>query len=140
MYQAHAEVNINTESHKVWEALTDPKMVKQYLFGTDMTVSSWQVGGQIRYKGEWEGKPYEDKGEILELDPGKKLVTSYWSGASGKPDVPENYQQVSYEIIPHQEYTRVVITQTTHDSQESADHSANNWKTVLETMKKLLEQ
>src|SRR4051812_26498833 len=109
-FTAKAETIINAPAEKVWQALTDPSMVKQWLFGTDMT-ADWKVGGQIRYKGVWEGKEYEDKGEILEFEPGKKFVSTYWSGMSGLPDTPENYQKVSYELVSEEDKTKLIITQ-----------------------------
>src|SRR5579872_296851 len=88
---------INATPAKVWQALTDPAMVKEYLFGTDMS-ADWRVGGKIIYRGEWEGKKYEDGGEILELVPEKILKTTYWSSMSGTENKPENYLTVTYAL------------------------------------------
>src|SRR5258706_3209022 len=41
-----------------------PEILKQYYFGADI-ISDWKMGSSIIYKGEWQGKPYEDKGTIL---------------------------------------------------------------------------
>jgi uncharacterized protein YndB with AHSA1/START domain len=79
-FSSKSEIIINAPAAKVWEALTNPEMVKQWLFGTEMSVTDWKVGGKISYKGEWEGKAYEDSGVIQEIEPGKKLVSTYWSG------------------------------------------------------------
>ena len=133
------EVVFNAPASRVWKALTDPAEVKQYLFGTNMSVSKWEVGGSISYKGEWEGKQYEDKGKILKYIPEKLLVTSYWSGMSGKPDLPENYQIVSYELTPANGGTKLTITQDNVASEEGKKHSEDNWGMVLKGMKKLIE-
>jgi uncharacterized protein YndB with AHSA1/START domain len=122
----------------VWEALTDPDLIKQYLFGTQVT-TDWQVGHPITYQGTWEGKPYEDKGRILEIEPGKRLVSTYWSAFSGLPDLPENYQTVRYELAPEGAGTRLTVSQDENKTQADADRAAENWKVVLEGMKKLLE-
>lgn|SRR5258708_819632 len=138
-FTAKTEAIINAPPEKVWKALTNPAMVKQWLFGTDMSVSAWEVGGNISYKGEWKGKTYEDKGKILEIEPGKKLVSTYWSGMSGLEDIPENYQKVTYELILEGNATKLVITQEGNNTEESAKHSEGNWNTVLASMKKLFE-
>ncbi|HCN84536.1 MAG TPA: ATPase, partial [Sphingobacteriaceae bacterium] len=39
----------------VWQALTDPALIKEYLFGTN-TRSDWKKNSSITYTGEWEGK------------------------------------------------------------------------------------
>ena len=61
---ATAEIDIAAEPDRVWETLTDPAAVKQWMFGTDLE-TDWQVGSPIVWKGEYEGKSYEDKGEVL---------------------------------------------------------------------------
>lgn len=133
------EAIFKASASRVWKALTDPAEVKQYLFGTNMSVSEWKVGGRISYKGEWQGKEYEDKGVILKYEPEKLLVTSYWSGFSGKPDLPENYQTVSYILSPAEGGTKLTITQDNVASEEGKKHSEDNWGMVLGSMKKLIE-
>ena len=75
-------------------------MLKQYFFGADV-VTDWKVGSSIVYRGQWNGKPYEDKGKILKFETEKLLVTTHWSPLSGVPDIPENYHTVSYELFRH---------------------------------------
>jgi uncharacterized protein YndB with AHSA1/START domain len=135
---AKTSITINAPVSKVWDALTKPDLIKQYLFGTDVT-TDWQVGSPITYKGIWEGKPYEDKGKILQMEEGKLLVSTFWSALSGKPDVPENYQTIRYELSANGDGTKLTLTQDNNASQEEANHSAENWKMVLDGMKKLLE-
>jgi len=108
------------------------------VFGTEVT-TDWQVGSPITYKGQWEGKTYEDKGKILQIEPGKLLVSTFWSSLSGLPDVPENYNTVRYELSTEGNATRLTITQDNNATQEEANHSEQNWNTVLDGMKKLLE-
>jgi len=135
---ATASTTVKAPPSRVWEALTKPELNKQYLFGTDVT-TDWRVGSAITYKGVWEGKPYEDKGKILEVDPGRLLVSSYWSSLSGVPDVPHNYVTVRYEITQEADGSRLTITQDNNKTQADADHSTQNWKLVLDGLKKLLE-
>lgn len=137
---ATSKIVINAPIEEVWEALTDPALVKEWLFGTEMAVSSWEVGGEITYSGQWEGKPYQDKGKILEIEPQKKLVSSYWSAFSGSPDSPENYQKVTYELSTVEGGTEVTITQENNKSQEDSTKAEGNWNQVLQSMKKLLEK
>ena len=137
---AKSEIQINAQPAQVWQALPDPALVKQYLFGTDMVVSEWKVGGQIRYRGVWTDTAYEDKGEILEIIPGQKLVSTYYSSMSGKPDAPENYSRVSYELSAQAGGTKLTITQENNPTAQSAKHSENNWNAVLQSMKQLVEK
>ena len=137
-YTAKATSTINASVSKVWDALTKPELIKQYLFGTEVN-TDWQVGSPITYRGAWEGKPYEDKGEILQIEPERLLVSTFWSSLAGLPDVPENYKTVHYELSPKNGGTKLTITQDNNADQAEADHSAQNWNTVMDGMKKLLE-
>jgi uncharacterized protein YndB with AHSA1/START domain len=138
-YSATATITINVPAAKVWDALTNPEMVKQYLFGTSVA-SDWQKGSPITYTGEWQGKAYEDKGEILEVEPGKLLKTTYFSSMSGQEDVPENYSVVTYALTEENETTTLSITQENTKDQASADQSKQNWDGVLSSLKALLEK
>ena len=55
------------------------------------------------------------------------------------PDIPENYHTVRYELSAEGVGTRLTIIQDNNDTQEAAEHSEQNWKTVLDGLKKLLE-
>jgi uncharacterized protein YndB with AHSA1/START domain len=138
LFIARATTLILAPASKVWEALTDPKLIQQYLFGTEVS-TDWQVGSPITYKGQWQGKAYEDKGLVLENEPGKLLVSTFWSSLSGVPDLPDNYQTVRYELYPEPGGTRLTIVQDNNASREEAAHSEQNWNMVLSGIKKLLE-
>ena len=135
---AKASIEVQAPASKVWEALTRPELIQQYLFGTQV-VTDWQAGSPITYKGVWQGKPYEDKGKVLQVEPGKLLVSTFWSSLSGEADIPENYKTVRYELSATGGGTTLTILQDNNASQEEAEHSEQNWKLVLEGIKKLLE-
>ena len=135
---AKATITINASTSKVWDALTKPELIKQYLFGTEVA-TDWQVGSPIRYRGVWEGKTYEDKGKVLQLEPGKLIVSTFWSSLSGLPDAPENYKTVRYELSSEGSVMRLTIIQDNNDSEEEARHSEENWKMVLDGIKSLVE-
>ena len=137
-FTSKSTIVINAPASKVWDALIKPELIKQYLFGTEVK-TDWQVGSPIAYKGEWEGKAYEDKGKVLQIEKGKLLVSTFWSSLSGLADIPENYKTVRYELSAEDNGTRLTITQDNNNSQEEANNSAENWKVVLAEMKKLIE-
>jgi uncharacterized protein YndB with AHSA1/START domain len=137
-FTARATTTINAPVSKVWQALINTEIIKQYLFNTEV-ISDWKVGSPIIYKGEWEGKPFEDKGEILEIEPETVLRSTHWSPLSGVPDTPENYHTVTYTLSEKGESTEVTITQDNNASEDEKAHSEKNWQTVLKGMKDLLE-
>lgn len=123
---------------KVWHGLTDPTTVKKYFFGTDLK-SDWKVGSPITFSGEWEGHKYKDGGIILDIDEPKLLKYTYWSSMSGTENKPENYNNITYELSESNGVTTLVITQNGVKNQEAADHSEQNWKTVFDGLKKIIE-
>lgn len=134
-----AGITINAPASKVWEALTSPEIIKQYFFGTD-AVSDWKVGSPLIFKGEWQGKKYEDKGTILDSVPDKLFKYNYWSSMSGIEDKPENYVIVTYELSESNNATTLTITQENIPDEKTKEHSEQNWRKVLEDLKKLLEK
>lgn len=138
-FVAKKTVNINAPVSQVWKALTDPKLVKQIFFGADV-ITDWKQGSPIIYRGVWEGKPFEDKGNVLKIEPEKLLLTNHWSPLSGVPDTPENYHNVRYELVPEGRSTKLTIIQDNNATEEEKNHSEQNWGAVLDSMKRLLEK
>lgn len=135
---AKVSITIHAPTDKVWDALTKPELIKQYLFGTEVS-TDWKVGSPITYRGIWQGKIYEDKGKIVEVEVGKRLVSTYWSSMGGKADTSENYNTVAYELGSEGESTRLTLTQSNIVTEAEREHSEKNWTTTLEGLKKLLE-
>ncbi len=136
---ATAKITIKAPVSRVWEALTVPELIKQYLFGTEV-ISDWKKGASIIYKGMWQGKPYRDKGKILQFIPEKLFKSTYWSSMSGTEDKPENYATVTYRLREKNGKTELTLVQDNNLTEESKNHSEQNWNTVLSRMKKLLER
>ena len=136
--EAKTIVTFKAAAEKVWQGLTDPKIVKQYFFGTDIK-SDWKVGDPITFSGEWEGHKYQDGGIILDIDPPRYFKYTYWSSMSGTEDKLENYNNIIYELSEKDGITTLTVTQEGAKSRESAEHSESNWKSVFEGLKKIIE-
>ncbi|HTO99768.1 MAG TPA: SRPBCC family protein [Anaerolineales bacterium] len=135
---AKASTTIKAPASKVWNALTKPELIRQYFFGTNVE-TDWKVGSPIYYRGEWQGKPYEDKGTILEVEPNRRLVSTHWSPLAGLPDSPEYYHTVTYLLSEHDGNTDVTLLQDKNASEDEKSHSEENWKSILAGLKKLVE-
>jgi uncharacterized protein YndB with AHSA1/START domain len=136
---AKADVSIDAAVEKVWDGLTNPAVIKRYMAGADV-VSEWRRGSPITWKGEWKGKPFEDKGVILEIDPRRRLKYSHFSPASGAPDRPENYHTVTVELTKEDGHVRVALSQDNNETDEARRHSEENWKMMLAGLKKAVEE
>jgi uncharacterized protein YndB with AHSA1/START domain len=137
-YVATASTTVNAPAGKVWEALTDRASIKEYMFGTDM-VSDFKKGSPITWKGEWEGRAYEDKGEVLDSETNRLLRYTHFSPLTGQPDLPENYHTVTIELTPNGSQTEVSLSQDNNPTEEERDHSQKNWEMMLGGLKKFVE-
>ncbi len=124
----------------VWDGLTNPELVKQFMHGTNVS-TDWKVGSPIKWTGEWNGQAYEDKGEVLAFEPDKLLSTTHWSPMGGSEDKPENYHTVTYELSEGGGKTTLTLKQDNNPSQEEADQMAeNNWLPILQKLKEVVEK
>jgi uncharacterized protein YndB with AHSA1/START domain len=135
---AKASTTIQAPVARVWDALVNPATIKKYMFGTTVA-SDWKKGSPITFKGEWEGRKYEDKGVILDLQPKRKLAYSHFSPLSGLPEKPENFHNVTIELTEKGQQTLVALSQDNNANEKERDHSQKNWEMMLSGLKKLLE-
>jgi uncharacterized protein YndB with AHSA1/START domain len=135
---AKADVNIHAPASKVWEALITPSLIEKYMFGAKVE-SDWTLGSPISWKGRWQGKPYEDKGRILDIQPEHRLQFSHYSPLTGAPDEPENYHNVTIVLERREGDVHVELSQDNNKTLEAAEHSQRNWATMLDGLKKTVE-
>ena len=135
---ARAAISIKAPSTRVWDALVTPAAIKQYMFGTNV-VSAWKEGSAIVWKGVWQGKPYEDKGVILQLKPARTLEYTHFSPLSGLPDEPGSYHTVTIELSAEGPGTRVSLSQDNNLTEQAREHSERNWGMMLAGLKRFVE-
>lgn len=133
------EIFINATISKVWFAIVNPEIIKQYFFGTQVE-SEWKVGSPIIFKGDWEGNKYRDKGTILAVEPEKILQYNYWSGFSGLEDKAENYSLVTYLLEKKDNGVLLILTQAGFANEQAMEHAVKGWDMVLGKMKELVEK
>lgn len=139
-FEAISRVTIDAPKAEVWDALTNPAKVKQYLHGTEMS-TDWREGSPIFWRGEWKGQPYEDKGKVLEVKAQRLIKYTHWSPLGGSEDKPENYHTVTYELAGDDGKTTLTLTQDNNPTKEEAEKMAkDNWGPVLQGLKETAEK
>ena len=63
-YVATAQTDVAATPERVWAALTEPEQIATYMQGSKVT-TTWEVGSPITWDGEYDGRAYQDKGEVL---------------------------------------------------------------------------
>jgi uncharacterized protein YndB with AHSA1/START domain len=140
---SQVRTTINALPTAVWKALTTPRTLKQFFFGSDIE-TNWSVGSPIRFRGKWNGTTYEDKGTIQSFDVERRLAFTHWSPLSKLEDKPENYHIVSFDLRPVNGGTEVVLTQMNQSdteplTPENRKEYAKNWTMLLDGLKKVVE-
>lgn len=135
---ARSSLRIGAPLAKVWEALVTPAAIKRYMFGTTV-VTDWKDGSAIVWKGEWQGRAYEDKGVIRRIVPERLLQYTHFSPLSGLPDRPENYHTVTIELQEDGAGTQVALAQDNNRTEKEREHSQKNWAMMLEALRKYVE-
>jgi uncharacterized protein YndB with AHSA1/START domain len=138
-FVATAVTEISASPKQVWDVLTDPEQIRKFMFGAEVQ-TDWQPGSPITWTGEYEGKPYEDKGEILEVEPGRLLKVTHYSPLGGQPDAPENYHTLTYELEDRGEKTRLSLSQDNNASEQEAEHSRGMWEMLVKGVKEAAER
>lgn len=90
-------VLIHSMIENVWDVLTNPDKIKQYLFDSK-AITNWKVGHAVIFQRNSGGKIYRDKGVILDVIRNKRLKFSYWSSQEGYDDIAGNYSVITYTL------------------------------------------
>ena len=138
-FVATSSVTVEAPPARVWDIITDPAATRVFMFGTELG-TDWTVGGPITWSGSWEGKEYQDKGVILEVEPGRKLVYTHFSPLGGQEDKPENYHTLTWTLQDQGVRTLLVLSQDNNASAEAAEHSKGMWDKLVADVKRLSER
>lgn len=133
------QIFIKASPERVWEAITNPQMVAQYFFGTQMDKPTFAVGSSVR---SWspDRKTLWTDNTVLESKPPRKLVHT-WRSLYDKELASEAESRVTWEIEPQEGgYSKLTVI---HDRLEGALKTAANvsggWALILSGLKTLVE-
>jgi uncharacterized protein YndB with AHSA1/START domain len=139
-------ITINAPAAIVWDALVNPAQTKKYMFGCE-TVSDWQPGSELLWRGEYEGKEMVFvKGNIVEIKPEQFLAYTTIDPNSGIDDTSENYLTVTYTLTPQNGATLLTVTQGDYNKvaegerrYQEAYNNGEGWNPILVQIKQLVE-
>lgn len=132
------DVILNAKLDEVWEALTTPELIKQYMFNYEVT-SLWQKGESISWKGKRKGVQVSEKGSIISLIKNEQFKFTLFDESSGLEDIAENYLQVTFDLKKKYDKTELTLTiQNFNDDSRRCAHIAKGWdNTVLPGLRKM---
>ena len=126
---------------KVWDALINPEMTKQYMFGC-IPVTDWKVGSEVLWKGAEDGVTYV-KGELVKFEPKSILTYTTFAPHSELEDIPENYLTGEIRLSEENGKTKLELTQgdfnTVGDGQKRFKETQGAWEMTFQILKQILE-
>lgn len=134
--QAQKSIRISATVKQVWEAITNPEQIKKYYFGTEW-VTDFKKGSPILFRGNWDHETFEDKGNILEIEPMKLLRFNYWISNSQTADIPENYIVVQYELEESGNETIFTVSRKLLETEKTIEHAETFCGYITEGLKYL---
>jgi uncharacterized protein YndB with AHSA1/START domain len=136
---AKSSIQINNTIDEAWKALINPEIVEKYMLGSQQ-LSDWRKGSSIKWKKDFNGRKFEDKGEILEITPQKSLKYTHYSPASGRPDAPQNYQTVSVTLKENRKGTTIDLTSDNNASEKEKAMAERIWAYYLQGLKIIMDK
>jgi uncharacterized protein YndB with AHSA1/START domain len=134
-------ITICASAEQVWEAITDPGMMRIWMSDTDIEIhTTWEKGSPISIHHQIYKNAHVYKGTVLTYEEGHTLAYSSWSNISRLPDVPENYTKVEFTLTPSGQETTLTVTHSNLVALAAYEHANFYWNTALALLKKLLEE
>ena len=136
---------IATTREKLWQALVDPDVMRQYWIGLNpdslahVNVSDWKPGSRWEHQHQNEARTVDIVGKVIECSPPRRLVYS-WARPSEENDETK-HSVVTFEI--EQRTAAIVKLTVTHDRLEPDPKMlagiSGGWPQILSNLKSLLE-
>jgi uncharacterized protein YndB with AHSA1/START domain/DNA-binding transcriptional ArsR family regulator len=129
------EIYIKAPPERVWEAITDPEMRRQYSFGV-ATISDWEAGSP--YAASVPGVIDIASGENLEVEPPRRLVQSFnalWSDGVRAAGT----SRVTWEVEPVGDDSSKLTVIHDQLAPGASSELYGGWPMILSGLKTLLE-
>jgi uncharacterized protein YndB with AHSA1/START domain len=131
-------IRLHTSKEKVWDTLTRPELVKRWQFGSDL-ITNWEVGSPIRFRSEWDGKVFEQWGQVLEFRPAELLKYSLFAPSPELEDKPENYFIMTYVLTTENGKTKLEIIQDDNRPNAKQEDPQGEENSILKSLKNIAE-
>lgn len=126
------EVYIAASPERVWQALTESEMTKQYYYGNTVE-SDWTPGSPMVYRNPDGTESIQCA--VVEADPPKRLVHTFFF-----PGTEESPSRCTWTIEPRGAASLLTLVHDEFDGETSTFKSvAHGWVPILSGMKTLLE-
>jgi uncharacterized protein YndB with AHSA1/START domain len=128
-------IYISTTPEKVWNALTDPGITRQYWWN-HRNASDWKAGSK------WEHRDFDDAslvdvvGKVVESTPPRRLVITWAAPEDASNE--SRHSRVTFDLEPYNDTVRLTVRHEELDS-DVLRRISRGWPAVLSSLKSLLE-
>ncbi len=131
------DIYIAAPAARVWSALVDGELTRHYVYGTRFQ-GRLERGAPYAFVGEGDFKVVD--GEILEVEPRKRLVLS-WNAHWDAATAGDRASRVTYELVPGGgDVTRLRVAHDDFDGPTATyAGSVEGWPLMLSSLKSFLE-
>jgi uncharacterized protein YndB with AHSA1/START domain len=132
---------IASDAVTVWQALTQPHLMKQWMGEPEMNIevqTDWGMNSPIIIKGFHHAR-FENKGMVLEFEENKKLAYTHLSSMSRLEDIPVNYSVIQFELKPAEGKTELVLVIENFPTETIYHHLCFYWRGTAEKIKAFVE-
>lgn len=126
----------------VWEALTRPQQMKQWMGEPEMRIdveTDWTVGSPIRISGFLHAN-FENRGVVLQFEPMEVIRYSYLSSLSRLPDEPRNHSVIELLLDSVGDHTSLTVIATGFPTATIFKHIDFYWRGTMTVLKRFVEQ
>ena len=134
---------IKASAEKVWDAITNPDKIEQYMFGS-RTDTDWKPGSKSNFYIEQDDKQITIvKGEVIRNIPQKLLEHTLFPNDNKLNDTLENYILITCQLEEHDGETDLTITQKgfkyVEEGLQRYIDTQKGWKIALPKLKEVAE-
>ncbi|RYE25323.1 MAG: SRPBCC domain-containing protein [Sphingobacteriales bacterium] len=132
---------INASPAAVWQALTYPELMQQWMSETPFEIlTTWEVGSSFSITGPWYKSKFENQGKVLQFQPERVLSYSHLSSLSRLPFTDANFCILSFRLEPQGNGTQLNFTAENFPTEAIYRHLVFYWNVALELLRKFVEQ
>lgn len=128
---------VEASTQRVFDALTKPELIELWQYGRVVT-ADWKVGGNIRFRTEWEGSAdaLEQWGTIVDIRPNEFIKYRLFTPKYELEDKVENYCVTSYILVDEKGRTKVELV---HQDNKPDGFAPTTLKPILAALKRVAE-
>jgi len=130
-------VYIASTQEKVWQALTDGKISREY-WGGRQVESDWQVGSPVHFRLE-NGELDAARLRVVEVNKPLKLVMNWTRELPGKPPPPATRVTYTLDTAGPKNVKLTVVHEEFEPGSVVDDGLRNGWPAILSSLKSYLE-